>query len=589
VPTDTPTPMPTDTPTPVPTDTPTPVPTDTPTPVPTDTPTPMPTDTPTPVPTNTPTPTPTETPTPAPTETPTPAPTETPTPTPMEMPTPTPMTDSQAVAVTINGTEKVDNTLEAQLIDENGSSVTTSAAVTYKWYRMPNNDSENGALVGENKNYKLVSDDIGKYIKLVASYIDGTFEKITSKILGNSSNTNTNSSSSSTSSSSHSSSTDQITVNVTDGSSNTSVSQTVITRTTASDGSKTDAVTYTADKAQETIAALASEGKDTARIVATDSDASVAQTQVSIPKDTLSALSSRNVNLEIQVNGAIVSLPKESVQGLAASGQLNGDLYFRLVPIKDVAKQAAIKGTADTQAAVIAVAGNNGVQVLGTPMTIETNMGQRPVDITLPLTGINLPTDSMQRQAFLNDLGVFIEHSDGEKVFEKGTVVDYGNGALGIKFRTNKFSDFTIVKLNQNTKAGWKQENGYWYFFNNAGSMITGWYKSGSGDWKYNGKDTAGQWFHLGTDGKMDRGWFKDTDGSWYFLCDGKDYGALGYMETGWKFTNGKWYFLKGNGTMATGWTYVDGNWYYLYSDGSMASNTVIDWYTLGNDGALVE
>ena len=95
------------------------------------------------------------------------------------------------------------------------------------------------------------------------------------------------------------------------------------------------------------------------------------------------------------------------------------------------------------------------------------------------------------------------------------------------------------------------------------------------------------QWFHLESDGKMNTGWFKDTDGSWYFLCDGKDTGALGAMETGWKFIDGTWYFLKDTGAMATGWQQVNGKWYYLYTNGSMASNTVIDGYTLDESGAL--
>ncbi|NSC06888.1 lectin-like domain-containing protein [Clostridium saccharobutylicum] len=493
-------------------------------------------------------------------------------------------------AVKIIGTEKVDNTLEAQLIDEDGLSVTTSAAVTYKWYRMPSNDSENGTLVGDGKTYKLVSNDIGKYIKLIASYIDETFEKITAKILGNSSSGSTSSSKhrSSNSSSNSTGSTQQITVKVTDGSSDNSISQTVVQRTTTSDGTKKDVVTYTTDKAKETLAELNSEEKDTARIVATDADTNVSETQVNIPKETLTELSNGNVNLQIETGGAIVSLPKESIQGLAQSGELNEDLYFRLVPIKDETKQKEIKTIADQQATIKAISENSGIQVLGTPMTIETNMSQRNVDIILPLTGINIPTDSAERQAFLNDLGVFIEHSDGEKVFAKGEVVEYKNGILGMKFTVNKFSDFTIVKLNKNNQTGWKQQNGYWYFFNNAGTTITGWYKSESGDWIYNRKDTIGEWFHLGTDGKMDTGWFKDTDGTWYFLCDGKDYGALGYMETGWKLNNGKWYFLKDNGAMATGWTYIDNNWYYLYSDGSMASNTVIDGYTLDASGAWI-
>ncbi|NRZ29305.1 beta strand repeat-containing protein [Clostridium beijerinckii] len=493
-------------------------------------------------------------------------------------------------AVRISGNQKVDNTLEALLIDENGLSVTTSSAVTYKWYRISGNDADNGTLVGEGSTYKLISSDIGKYIKLVVSYIDKTFEKITSKISGNSSSGSSGSSghSSSSTSSSNTSSTEKITVKVTDGKSDTSISKTVIERTTASDGTKKDIVTYTPDKAKETVGALTSEGKDTARIVATDTDNDVSETKVNIPKETLTALSSGNVNLQIETGGAIVSLPKESVQGLAQSGQLNGDLYFRLVPIKDETRQTEIKTTANQQAIIKAVSGNNGVQVLGTPMTIETNMSQRAVDIVLPLKGITLPTDATERQAFLNDLGVFIEHSDGEKVLEKGQVVEYAAGVFGIKFTVNKFSDFTIVKLNKNNQTGWKLDNGYWYFFDNAGTMITGWYKSESGDWVYDGKDTVGQWFHLGRDGRMDTGWFKDSNGTWYYLCDGRSYGALGYMETGWKFIDGKWYFLKSNGAMATGWTYVDGSWYYLYSDGSMAGDTEIDGYRLDTSGAWI-
>ena len=53
------------------------------------------------------------------------------------------------------------------------------------------------------------------------------------------------------------------------------------------------------------------------------------------------------------------------------------------------------------------------------------------------------------REALLNDLGIFIEHSDGEKVLTKGEVVEYALRVLGIKSRANKFSNFTIVKLNQ--------------------------------------------------------------------------------------------------------------------------------------------
>lgn len=127
-----------------------------------------------------------------------------------------------------------------------------------------------------------------------------------------------------------------------------------------------------------------------------------------------------------------------------------------------------------------------------------------------------------------------------------------------------------LVKEDGKKTTGWKLLDNKWYFFdNNSGSMVTGWYKSESGDWTFDGKDTVGQWFHLDADGKMNTGWFKDTDGSWYFLCDGKNYGALG--------------------TSATGWQQVDGKWYYFNANGVMASDTLVGGYKLGSDGAWIE
>lgn len=69
---------------------------------------------------------------------------------------------------------------------------------------------------------------------------------------------------------------------------------------------------------------------------------------------------------------------------------------------------------------------------------------------------------------------------------------------------------------------------------------------------------------------------------NWY-LSD-----STGHKLTGWQFVNGSWYLLGTNGQMATGWQYADGKYYYLYSNGVMASNTVIDGYTLGSDGAMI-
>jgi hypothetical protein len=382
---------------------------------------------------------------------------------------------------------------------------------------------------------------------------------------------NNSSNSSSSSSGSSSSKTEQINVAVTNGSSNNSVSQIVIQRITLSDGTKKDTVTYTAEKAKETIAALLREGKDVARIVATDKDKAVTETAINIPKDTLSALSSGNVNLEIETNGVRLLLPKTSIQDLPENGQLAGDLYFRVIPIKDEAKQQEIKTTANKEKVIKAVSGKDGIQVLGTPMTIETNMSGGNVDIVLPLKGVTILSDPAEREAFLKDLGVFIEHSDGEKVLEKGEIVEYEPGVYGIKFTVNKFSDFTIVKLNQDAKAieGWKNDAQGWKYIKD-GQPTIGW------------NLINGYWYLMDSTGIMETGW-RQTNGTWYLL------NSDGAMAIGWKQINGYWYLLNNNGSMMTGWQKVNEKWYYLYEDGSMASNTVVDSYTVDESGAWVQ
>ena len=77
-------------------------------------------------------------------------------------------------------------------------------------------------------------------------------------------------------------------------------------------------------------------------------------------------------------------------------------------------------------------------------------------------------------------------------------------------------------------------------------------------------------------------GWQKDSTG-WVYLSP-----TNAAMQTGWKQDGAKWYLLNNNGYMATGWVKTGDKWYYLNSDGAMASNTTLDGYIIGSDGALV-
>jgi FOG: Glucan-binding domain (YG repeat) len=78
-------------------------------------------------------------------------------------------------------------------------------------------------------------------------------------------------------------------------------------------------------------------------------------------------------------------------------------------------------------------------------------------------------------------------------------------------------------------------------------------------------------------------GWVKATDGTWtYSKADGTK--AIGWLKDG-----ANWYYLKSDGIMAIGWINDRGIWYYCNESGVMLTNTTVDRYTLGADGAWIQ
>ncbi len=84
----------------------------------------------------------------------------------------------------------------------------------------------------------------------------------------------------------------------------------------------------------------------------------------------------------------------------------------------------------------------------------------------------------------------------------------------------------------------------------------------------------------------MQTGW-QNINGTWYFLNPTSD-GTKGAMKTGWLNDNGTWYYLNASGAMQTGWLNDNGTWYYLDGSGKMLSNTTVNGYVLGANGAWI-
>jgi hypothetical protein len=244
---------------------------------------------------------------------------------------------------------------------------------------------------------------------------------------------------------------EQITVDVKEGSSDSIASQISIERTTHQNGQKSDKVIYDSSKAIETVNKLISGGKDTARIVIPDEKDEVAETTVTIPVNTMKTLAGGKINLQIDTEEAKIFLSKASISKV--SSVLSDELYFHLVPVKDNAEKEAVTANAKVKAAQISSDTNSRVDIIGNPVTIETNMPSAETDIILPLTSVVVPDNTAKRKALLEQIAVYIEHSDGDKELVQGELVEYKQGTYGIRFHINKFSTFTLVKTDAFLKA----------------------------------------------------------------------------------------------------------------------------------------
>ncbi|WP_405106141.1 S-layer homology domain-containing protein [Paenibacillus sp. FSL K6-1217] len=220
-----------------------------------------------------------------------------------------------------------------------------------------------------------------------------------------------------------------------------------VQRTTHSNGTITDLVRFTKDKAEEAVKKAKETGQSIARVVIPDAADNVSEVNVQIPAETAKLLKENGIVLEIYTENAIIRIPNSSLEGI---GQ---DFYFRLVPVRSAAERSEIEKRATLEAVVREVAKDNKIEVVARPMTIETNLSSRAVTLILPLKDVKLPANEAERNAFLAQLGIFIEHTDGTKEVVKGKAVTYKDGLLGLEFSISKFSTFTIINFNNQSPA----------------------------------------------------------------------------------------------------------------------------------------
>ncbi|MGV7118859.1 immunoglobulin-like domain-containing protein [Paenibacillus kyungheensis] len=335
----------------------------------------------------------------------------------------------EAEVIPVTGVTLDKSTLEFK---KKGAAQTLKATVT------PDNATDSTVLwISSNPSVATVTDGvvtpIGKGTAVISAY------SVTQKEIFASATVTVKESDDKTSSSGGS---QKITLDVDDGKGKTTIPATaVVNRTTQANGQKQDQITFATDKVIEAITKLKDAAQQTVRLVVPDASDEVSQTDITLPLTAAKDLKNAAMNLEISTNDAKLSVASTSLNNIT------NDLYFHFVPLKTVAQQNAVANRAKQEQIVKQALGNGDISVVGRPMTIETNLQNQPVQLVMPIDNSSIPQDATAKQQWLNQLRIFIEHSDGDRELVQPSVVDYGNGQTGLQFTVNKFSTFTIVDM----------------------------------------------------------------------------------------------------------------------------------------------
>ncbi|MBB6729837.1 S-layer homology domain-containing protein [Cohnella zeiphila] len=210
-----------------------------------------------------------------------------------------------------------------------------------------------------------------------------------------------------------------------------------VKRTTGTDGRVTDAIELPDAFAEQAVNQLKKAGLD--RLILSlpaSQSAGADELEVALPSAAANRIASEGFTLDIRTAEAGLSVPPASLHGT------NEPLTFRIAPARNAADQSDIARRANGSPTIRALAGTGDVTLIGQPVSIETELRQRQVTVTLPLPD----------HANLQDAGVYIEHSDGTTELVRGRVLEPtdGSDARTMAFDVDKFSTFSIVNV-----AGW--------------------------------------------------------------------------------------------------------------------------------------
>ena len=161
-------------------------------------------------------------------------------------------------------------------------------------------------------------------------------------------------------------------------------------------------------------------------------EAATVETTLDVQRAAGAFLAEQEVDLLIELANGKIRIPHTSLNDFTEA------LYFRIVPVPSAAQEPIEENAQQNEHVQTFVGNRMTVNLLGQPVTIETNLQNQPVTMTLPI-----PTDVTKEQ--LQTLFVYIEHSDGTTEVKQGRIVEMAPGVQGFVFDVTHFSTFALM------------------------------------------------------------------------------------------------------------------------------------------------
>ena len=171
------------------------------------------------------------------------------------------------------------------------------------------------------------------------------------------------------------------------------------------------------------------------------------------------------------------------------------------------------------------------------------------------------------------DVAVYAVNTDGEvQVTQENDITQEDNEAAVIEEKNPETADAEVDSTEENMtedvltveydaetpapaaeekQVGWKKEDDGWYYYNNDGSLKTGWLQIGETYYYLDDNDPEHP-------GRMACDEKKTINGYNYF------FNTSGAMQTGWVRRPEGWYYAYPGGNQQFGWLQIGNNYYYL-------------------------